>query len=97
MVERLTLPVTQGFYVIRVISGSPAQQAGLKPSGVDTEGRPSQGGDIIVAVNGRPVATGTDLTAALNRYQSGGDITLTVFREGKETQVPVTLGEWPEG
>ncbi len=87
----------RGFYVIRVISGSPAQQAGLRASGVDTQGRPSPGGDIIIAVNGRPVASGTDLTVALNRYQAGGAITLTVVREGGETRVPVTLGEWPEG
>ena len=97
LVERLELPVDRGFYVIRVISGSPAQQAGLRASGVDTEGRPSPGGDIIIAVNGRTVASGTDLTVALNRYQAGGEITLTVVREGGETRVPVTLGEWPEG
>ena len=97
LVERLRLPVDQGFYVIRVISGSPAQRAGLRASGVDTTGRPSPGGDIIIAVNGRPVASGTDLTVALNRYQAGGEITLTVVREGGETRVPVILGEWPEG
>ena len=97
MVERLDLPVHQGFYVIRVISGSPAQKAGLRASGVDTEGRPSPGGDVIIAVNGRPVAVGTDLTVALNRYPIGGEITLTVVREGRETRVPVILGEWPEG
>ena len=97
MAERLKLPVDSVFYVIRVIPGSPAQQAGLAASGVDTEGRPSPGGDIIIAVNGRPVAAGTDLTAALNRYQAGGEITLTVVRDGRETRVPVTLAEWPEG
>ena len=97
LVERLELPVDQGFYVIRVISGSPAQLAGLRAAGVDIEGRPSPGGDIIIAVNGRPVVSGTDLTVALNRYQAGGEITLTVVREGGETRVPVTLGEWPEG
>ena len=69
----------------------------MKASGVDTEGRPSPGGDIIVAVNGRPVASGTDLTVALNRYQAGGEITLTVVREGREIRVAVTLEEWPEG
>lgn len=97
MVERLALPVEHGFYVIRVISGSPAQKAGVVPSGVDSNGQPSPGGDIIVAVNGRPVASGTDLTAALNRYPAGGEITLTVVRDGQETQVPVILEEWPEG
>jgi len=97
LVERLELPVNRGFYVIRVISGSPAQQAGLRASGVDTKGRPSPGGDIIIAVEGRPVAAGTDLTVALNRYEAGREITLTVIRDGGATRVPVTLGEWPEG
>ena len=96
LVERLELPVERGFYIIRIIPGSPAEQAGLIPSGVDANGRPATGGDIIIiAAEGVPVESGTDLTTELNRHQAGEQITLTVIRNGTETQVGVTLGEWP--
>ena len=97
LAERLELSMEWGFYVIRVMPGSPAEQAGLVPSGVDLEGRPAIGGDIIVGVNGLSVVAGTDLTAALNRHQPGEAITLTVIRGGAEIELPVTLGVWPEG
>lgn len=95
LVERLRLPVERGFYIIQTIPGSPAEQAGLVPSGIDARGQPAAGGDIIVAVEGVPVASGTDLTTQLNRYQPGEQITLTVIRNETETPVQVTLGEWP--
>jgi S1-C subfamily serine protease len=95
LVERLGLPVDRGFYIIRTIPGSPAQQAGLIPSGIDARGRPAAGGDIIIAVEGVSVASGTDLTTELNRHHAGEQITLTVIRNGFETQVEVILGEWP--
>ncbi|HZA23897.1 MAG TPA: trypsin-like peptidase domain-containing protein [Dehalococcoidia bacterium] len=95
LVERLSLPVERGFYVVRVASGSPAEEAGLVASGVDDEGRPAAGGDIIVAVDGVPVAAGAELTSQLNRRQPGDEITLTVVRDGTEIQLTVTLGDWP--
>lgn len=97
LAERLELPVEWGFYIIRVMPGSPAEHAGLVGSGVDLQGRPAGGGDIIVAVNGISVMAGTDLTAALNRHQPGEGITLKVIRGGDETDVQVILGLWPEG
>jgi S1-C subfamily serine protease len=95
LVERLGLPVERGFYVIRVASGSPAEEGGLVASGIDDGGRPASGGDIIVAVDGVPVATGADLTSQLNRRKPGDEVTLTVVRDGAEISVMVILGEWP--
>ena len=96
LVERLELPVDRGFYVVQVLQGSPALEAGLIGSGVDGDGRPAAGGDIIVAVNGVPVADGADMTYELGRRQSGDVVALTVIRAGAELRLPVTLGEWPE-
>lgn len=95
LVERLELPVDDGFYVIRVMPDSPAFAAGLVASELDLEGRPSSGGDIIVKVSGVPVTSGPDLTAQINRYQAGDEITLTVIRNSEETVLPVVLGQWP--
>ncbi|MFQ6026186.1 MAG: S1C family serine protease [Dehalococcoidia bacterium] len=96
MIERLQLTVTQGFYVVGVTPSSPAEAAGLIPAGIDAHGEPMAGGDIIVAVNGVPVASGTDLTMTLNLYQSGDRIVLTIIREGSTLELPLILGEWPE-
>lgn len=96
LVERLQLPVAQGFYIVGVAPGSPADESGLRPAGVDDNGQPQAGGDIIVAVSGTRVASGTDLTSTLNRYQPGEEITLTVVRDGSPIQVALTLGEWPD-
>ena len=85
----------RGAYIIRVSPGSPAAEAGLVPSGSDPLGSPRAGGDIIVAIDGTPVDSGADLTARINRHRAGEIINLTVVRQGKTINAPVTLGEWP--
>jgi S1-C subfamily serine protease len=62
---------------------SPAQQAGL------------QSGDVIVAVNGQPVASNSDLAAAVATQTPGTKITLTVVRGSNQQSITVTLGERP--
>lgn len=96
LVETLDLPVESGVYVTQVMSGSPAQEARLIPSGADMEGMPTRGGDIILSLDGAPVATVPDLITELNKHLPGDEVQLTVLRDGDEIAVPVTLGEWPE-
>ncbi len=96
LVEMLELPVDSGVYVTQIMSGSPAKDSGLIPSGTDQQGAPTRGGDIIVSVNGVPVVTVADLITELNKHLPGDEISLTVVRDGDETAVPLTLGEWPK-
>ncbi len=95
LVETLELPEKRGVYVTQVMGGSPADKAELVPSGTDQRGRPTKGGDIIVAVNGTQVDAVSDLISELNRFLPGDEISLTVARDGERIQVAVTLGEWP--
>lgn len=95
LVERLELPVEHGFYVTQTTPNGPADQAGLIASGVDDQGRPAAGGDIIVAVNGVSVAIGAEMTAELGRNRPGDEVVLTVVRGGEQVQITVTLGDWP--
>jgi len=95
LVEGLGLGQQRGAYITGVISGSPAAQAGLIGSQTDLRGLPGPNGDIIVAVDGAPVASVDDLIAQLNRHQPGDKVTLTVVRGGSKMDVPVTLGQWP--
>jgi S1-C subfamily serine protease len=89
--ERLkrTLRVA-GVVILRVSPGSAAQQAGLR--GVTVAGDGSiVPGDIITAVEGRPVDSVGKLLARLDDHAVGATVTLTVLREGKPIDIPVTL------
>jgi S1-C subfamily serine protease len=54
------------------------------------------GGDLIVAVDSRPVEGNDSLQRALTRKRAGDTLELTVFRNGRTQRVQVRLGEAPE-
>jgi serine protease Do len=64
------------------------------------KGTPSYGklqpNDVIEKVNGKPIADGLGLRNEVAMTPPGKTVTLTVFRDKKETDVEVTLGEQPE-
>jgi putative serine protease PepD len=66
-----------------VVSGSPADNAGLKA------------GDVITAIGGKKISTADDLTAAVNVYKPGDKATLTVDRDGSTKSISVTFGTRP--
>jgi S1-C subfamily serine protease len=79
----------------RVQAGSPAAQAGLRASTTPAivGGRPVLiGGDIIQAVNGQAVTDNQSLQGILAQHQSGDQVKVTVLRDGKTLDAPVTLG-----
>ncbi len=85
------LGVEQGVLIVKVMPNSAAAQAGLQgtrrgPSG-DIEI-----GDVVVAVDGKPVANSRDLNEALAQHKVGDSVTLTIVREGKRQDLRVTLG-----
>ena len=53
------------------------------------------GGDVVTAVQGRPVHAESDLAKALLDYAPGDTVTLDVVRGGQRRQVRVKLGERP--
>jgi DMSO/TMAO reductase YedYZ heme-binding membrane subunit len=75
-------PDVQGVRVTAVMPDSPAALAGL---GKD-------GGDVIVAIDGREVGSPEALTAALAGYDPGDRVVLGVQRDGRQTEVAVRLG-----
>jgi 2-alkenal reductase len=76
----------RGIVVQSVPAGSPAARAGL--TGLDEAGRL---GDVIVAVNGRAVATVAELAAVLERAGIGNRVRLTVIRDGSRREFDVTV------
>ena len=86
----------QGVLVASVVAGGPAEKAGLKAAKVDTSGAPIAAGDIITGIDGKSISSFEDLVAYLSdNTQPGQSVTLTVLRNGGDTQVQVTLGTQP--
>ncbi|MBE6969335.1 MAG: PDZ domain-containing protein, partial [Ruminococcaceae bacterium] len=68
-------------YVYAIVEGSCAENAGLKM------------GDIITAVDRFPVASVSDLQAALKNYSAGEEAELTVSRSGEVLTLKVVFDE----
>jgi S1-C subfamily serine protease len=84
----------QGAQIASVVAGSPAAGAGLVPSGASA-GQVAQGGDVVTAIDGKPITSAQALTAAVAAHRAGDTVTLVVEREGQRVEVKVTLGSRP--
>ncbi|HEX4077081.1 MAG TPA: trypsin-like peptidase domain-containing protein [Candidatus Acidoferrales bacterium] len=96
LAQALGLSVQQGILIERVDPGGPAAQAGLRGGDRVVLAGLQQlriGGDIVVAIDGKPVTSQMDLNLLLNREGPGDTVTLTVVRNGKKIDIPVKLGE----
>ena len=86
----------QGILVASVVAGGPADKAGLKAATVDASGTPTAAGDIITAIDGKQVTSFENMVSYLSgSTQPGQTVTLNVLRDGKDTQLKVTLGTQP--
>jgi len=91
---------TKGAVVLALAEGGPAEQAGLKglDESLDTNSDEFRfGGDIITAINGKPVHDMGDLITYLVEDTEPDDVvTLDIIRaDGQHEQVEVTLGVRP--
>jgi len=73
------MPVDAGAYIIEVVAGSPAAQAGL------------QKGDIIVKVGSRVVRTSEDVFAGVRSHKVGDTVTIEFYRGDTRETVEVVL------
>ena len=101
MASALNLKDAVGFLVISVIEDGPAFQAGLigseKTIEIDGVNYPV-GGDIIRAVDGKEVRQIDDILVHLQRAKSVGDeMVLEILRDGRTTNVTITLDARPNG
>ena len=99
LAEALHLPASGGLLIQGVASGSGADQAGLRGARDEVRvgnQRLGVGGDFITAIDGKPVTEPDSVTRAISRKRPGDVIDLTIFRNGRTTNVKVKLGEAPE-
>jgi S1-C subfamily serine protease len=94
--DQLTRQVgLKGALVLGVQPGSPAAQAGLRPTRCDENNRILLG-DLIVALDGKPVRSVSDLLDVLEERKAGDRVRVTVLRDGQEQQLAATLAETEE-
>ena len=76
-------PDTQGVVVVRVLEGSPAEAAGLRP------------GDIIQRINDREVTNPTEVQNQVEASRIGQDLTLAIQRDGNNQTLTVQPAALP--
>ncbi|HEX2694920.1 MAG TPA: PDZ domain-containing protein, partial [Acidobacteriota bacterium] len=70
--------------VVGVDDASPAELAKLKE------------GDLILALDGKEIATASMLASEIRKRRPGEDVTVRIERDGKPMDVKIKLGEYPE-
>ena len=81
--EQQALAPNQGVYVQSIFNGTAAQSMGLRP------------GDVVLAVNGAPVGSMTDLRNEVALNQVGDPVEVTIQRQGQQTTSTGQFQPWP--
>ncbi|WP_192036667.1 DegQ family serine endoprotease [Halomonas sp. YLGW01] len=92
--------------VIQPVSRDLAESFGLEgPTGaliadLDPEGPAARdglkAGDVIIGVNGEDVDRSSTLPRLVGRVRPGEDVELALMRDGRERELTVTVGAWPD-
>jgi S1-C subfamily serine protease len=89
--ERITRELgIEGALVMDVAAGSGAAKAGIRPTRRDEAGRVRLG-DVIVAIDGKPVRNSDDLRVRLEDREIGTTVSVTVRRGERREDVPVEV------
>jgi S1-C subfamily serine protease len=94
----LNLSVKQGALVQSVVSGGPADKAGVKGGHATASiggQRVRAGGDVITAIDGKAVAGMDDVISVVNQKQPGDEVALSLANGSQKRTVTVTLGNRP--
>lgn len=83
LAKSFSLEKNEGALVAEVSKDSPAENAGI------------QQGDVILKYNNLPVSNIGSLKRAVALMSPGTNVKLTVLREGKQVEIPVTVGTFP--
>jgi S1-C subfamily serine protease len=76
--------------VLDVSPGSGAARAGIRPTRRDSVGRMVLG-DVIVAIDDKPVGDANELRDRLEAHKPGETVTVGVLRNGKRQELRVTV------
>jgi S1-C subfamily serine protease len=96
--KALNLPTRSGVLVQTVQAGSPAAKSGVQAGAQSAQLGETYlvlGGDIIQAVDGKPIATSDDLSSLISSHKPGDTVRITLLRDGKKLTVATKLDSRP--
>lgn len=83
LAESFGLKRKSGAIIAGVLKGGPADRAGIRP------------GDILVAVEGKPVTDTTDMLNVIAQLKPGNKARMTILRKAQESTIDVLIGKRP--
>ena len=98
LADALQLDTQGGLIVGDMYPNSPAAKAGIRQSTQQLRigyRRLPVGGDVILAIQGKPVNTLQEYQTEIARYKPGDKVSVTVLRNNRKVEIPVTLEETP--
>ncbi len=95
--DELNLATKSGAIIQDVTEGGPADKAGLRAGGNPTADGLAAGGDVIVAVDGKPVKSSDELVAIIAGKKPGDEVEIEYLRgrSGDRKTAKVALGNRP--
>jgi serine protease DegQ len=84
LAEGLKLPKAEGSIVTGLEQGGAAERAGIRV------------GDVLIAVNDRPVRNSSELIQRVAALQPGDKATITFFREGQKQSLSLSIRQRPQ-
>lgn len=84
LAQAMGLKTQEGAIIANIMKDTPAAKSGLQES------------DVIVAVDGQPIANASELSARIAGMAPGTQASLDVIRDGKKQTVHVTIGTMPQ-
>jgi S1-C subfamily serine protease len=91
----LNLESDEGALIQKVVEGGPADKAGLRAGGTSTGEGIAAGGDLIVEVDGKKIASSDDVPAAIADAEPGDEVEVVFYRGDERKTATVELGKRP--
>jgi S1-C subfamily serine protease len=99
LARKLGLDTAFGGLIAEVVSGGPAEKAGLEGGNDKVRFQAAEyraGGDVILQIDGQNIVEENDLARIISAHKPGDKVTLTILHDDRREHVELTLGKRPD-